>query len=685
MLTLAAVLRLPLPDLTPFGHDEALEAARARPIWYGARPVESEITSWWIPDPAGLLYFFALAEAFPRPALARVELVALANVAAVMLTYLMARHFFGARVGLAAGLLYAVNPWAVTFGRQPWVITQPLLTATMLLAAMMVCVRRDRRWVVPFFVAGAAQTQTHLLAVLYGPPVALTLGLFARRWLGRELVAGIGLAALLVAPFALHLWERAEEIGEALARGNRGLTLLPDPSASTLTLWLVGGAHLDAKLGFPAPVLEALRAPLILVTAIVGVLLVAGIVRSARACLRREPGWEAYALLLVWFLAPVAAMSWQSSAVYIHYVLVLLPTPFLLVALGLANFARVADLGHPTSSQPAFPARNRGRGIGSALLVGVCSVHVAALVAFYGALEASLSAPRTGVSPTDWQAALNRAELGAKQAGFGELHGLPLRYWQSVADRAKAAAAGLPPLDAAARPRDLVAITGIQDDANRHLDKRRKALDYLLGPELEARFPLEGLIVLPSARDTLFLAIPEQDLPRAASRDAMRLAEVPLPGTNGATRLWLVRARPPRELVQPRARADVELEGGTRLLGLDVPPRVQAGQTVPLVSYWLVERDDPRPGHDDEPFLELLDANGQPRAYRARGGLPSAQWRAGDVLVQRGALTLPLDLAPGEYRVAAGLVSRVDGSRARIAGSENGAAPVANISVRIAP
>ena len=128
VLVVAALLRLPFPDLTPFGHDEALEAERARPIWYGARPVDSEITSWLIPDPAGLLYFYALAEPFPQPAVARVLLVALANVVSVVLCYLLARRFFGPRVGLVAGLLYAANPWAVTFGRQPWVITQPLLT-----------------------------------------------------------------------------------------------------------------------------------------------------------------------------------------------------------------------------------------------------------------------------------------------------------------------------------------------------------------------------------------------------------------------------------------------------------------------------------------------------------------------------------------------------------------------------
>jgi 4-amino-4-deoxy-L-arabinose transferase-like glycosyltransferase len=334
VLVVASALRLPLPDLTPFGHDEALEAIRARPIWYGARPVESEITSWWIPDPAGLLYFFALAEAFTKPAIARVELVALANVASVLLTYALARRYFGRRVGLVAGLLYAVNPWAVTFGRQPWVITQPLLTTLMLLSAMKVVVDRDRRWVLGFFVALAAQTQTHLLAVLYGPPVALTLLLFARRWVVRELAIGVGLALLIVAPFALHLWGIQDSIVEALDRGNRGLRLAPNLAAARLTLWFASGYGIDAKLGLPSASMDMLRGPLLVVAVITGALLILGVVRAVRACLRRPDGWEAQALLLIWFLGPLLLMTWQSSAVYIHYVLVLLPTPFLLMGVG---------------------------------------------------------------------------------------------------------------------------------------------------------------------------------------------------------------------------------------------------------------------------------------------------------------------------------------------------------------
>ncbi len=660
VLTVACATRLPFPELTPFGHDEALEAARARPIWFGARPVESEVTSWWVPDPAGLLYVFALAEAFPRPAVARVELVALLNVGAVAVTYLLARRYFGDRAAFVGGLLYAANPWAATFSRQPWVITQPLLTALTLLSAMKVVVDRDRRWAVAFLLALAAQSQTHLLAVLYGPAVALTLLAFPRRWLGRESLVGLAGALILVAPYGLHLWGIRDTILEALARGNRGLTLAPEPDATRLTVWLISGYQLDAKLGFQAPLFEVLRAPLLVVGLAAAVLLGLGVAGAIGACIRREPGWQAHALVLIWFLAPLALMSWQRAAVYIHYMLVLLPAPFVLMGVG-------ATIGGKRVVAT------------SALVAAICSVWAVVIASFYLALHGMLTAPHTDVSPSAWQARLNEAELGAKQAGIGELHGLPLGYWQSVADLTKRHAH-------LASDNDVVVFTGIQDDANRHLDRRRKTIDYLLGPELGTRFPLEGLVVVPTSRDSLYLTIPEQDLPRVVARGATRLEEARLPGTDGATRLWLVRPRVAVELAQPRIGADAKSQTGVRLLGVDAPPRAAPGRIISLVTYWLVERDIAPIDEDDEPFVELRDGLGRELATRGAGGLPSAQWRAGDVLIQRSTLTVPFGLEIGEYRLAVGLASRVDGGRAAMvdgAGTPLGdAAVVATIAIR---
>jgi 4-amino-4-deoxy-L-arabinose transferase-like glycosyltransferase len=667
VLALASLLRLPFPDLTPFGHDEALEAERARPIWYGARPVDSEVTSWWIPDPAGLLYFFSLAEPFPQPAVARVVLVSAANVASVVLCYLFARRFFGARVGLTSGLFYAANPWAVTFGRQPWVITQPLLTTLMLLAAAMVVVRRDRRWIVPYVVAGAAQTQTHLLAVVFGPPAVLTLALFPRRWLSRQLVPALAAALAIVLPYALHTWEIRDSVAEALGRGNRGITLLPDSTAATLTTWLISGYNLDWKLGFDDPWLDALKLPLLLAALLATALLLAGVVRSIRSCARRETGWEADALLLIWACAPLSLMSWQSSQVYIHYVLCLVPVPFVLMGRGAVwlSTISVGITGRATSLRTPVTV------VVAALLL----VQVATVAAFYAAIGRLVSLPPTPASATAWQAAQNQADLTARQLGIGELHGLPLRYWQTVADRARASAG-------ATGIRQVTVVSGIPDDANRHLDRRRKALSYLLGPDLEPRFPLEGLLAVPTARDTLFLTLPDQELPRVVQRAATSLAEAPQPGTSGVSRIFRVRARPPDEVVTLRRRSNLAVGHGSRLIVLDVPPEVRPGQTAPLAAYLLIDTGAPTIDADLVPYVELLDPTGGRLTFARRGGLPSAEWRPGDLLIQQLSLTMPADLPDGDYVVRFGLAPSDD---AGPPAEQVQSVPAATLHVRATP
>jgi hypothetical protein len=639
VLTVAALLRLPLPDLTPFGHDEALEAERARPIWYGARPVDSEVTSWWIPDPAGLLYVFSLAEPFPKPAIARVELVGLLNVASAGLAYLLARRFFGAYVGIVAGLLYAVNPWVVTFARQPWVITQPLLTTLMLFSAMMVVVRQDRKWIVPFFLAGAAQTQTHLLMVLFAPPAALTLLLFWRRWLAPQLGLAVGAALVVVAPFTLHLWTIRDQLVEAWTRGNRGITLAPHDVAVQLTTWLISGYNLDRKLGFPAPLMDALQVPLLVTAGLVTALLLVGMMVSARACLRREQGWQADALLLIWLLAPLALMSFQDSQVYIHYVLCLVPVPFLVIGRGAGWLAGRAS--------PLAARRSTLSWIVTACVGLVVLVQTAAVVAFYAELDRIASAPPADISATDWQLALNREDLKARQMGIGELHGLPLRYWQTVADQTRAVAqsTGL---------RTVTVETGILDADDRHLDRRRKALSYLLGPDLDVRFPLEGLTVVPTAADTLFLTVPDEELPRVVQRAATKQAEIRQPGTSSATRIFSVRARPADDAITVRRRANVPVADGLRLRVLDTPPQVGPGQTVPLIAFLQVEDSSRFGGQSVMPAVELVGPGGRSVVSR-RGGLDSADWRTGDLLIQQVSLTVPVDFAEGDYDLRLGL------------------------------
>jgi hypothetical protein len=344
-------------------------------------------------------------------------------------------------------------------------------------------------------------------------------------------------------------------------------------------------------------------------------------------------------------LAPLTLMTFQSSQVYIHYVLCLVPVPFVLIARGVDWLA--TDL-------PRYVTRaiaSRAAIFAVAILVGsVLLTQALAVGAFYTALNRIASLPPASVTATAWQEALNRSDLTARQLGIGELHGLPLRYWQEVADQARRSAS-------AADVREVTVVSGILDDANRHLDRRRKALNYLLGPDLAVRFPLEGLIVVPTTRTALFLTLPDQELPRIVQRASTRLADVPQPGTSSATGIFQVRSRPADEVITLRRRTNVDVGHGVRLVVLDHPPDARPGQTVSLAAYLLVEDASKLGANPVEPAVELLDPATGLRTSNRRSGLPSAEWQSGDLLIQQLNLTVPVGLPEGDYALQFDLVS----------------------------
>src|SRR5262249_15554258 len=151
--------------------------------------------------------------------------------------------------------------------------------------------------------------------------------------------------------------------------------------------------------------------------------------------------------------------------------------------------------------------------------------------------------------------------------------------------------------------------------------------------DLRPRFPLEGLVVVPTAEPVLYVTIPDEEIPRVVQRAATKLASVPYPGTNGATVIYQVRPRPLGEVVPVRRPVNAPLGEGVRLIALDPPSQVQAGQTAPLFAYMAVEQS--LNARDDvQPRVELLDGSGAARVGVSRGGLASADWRPGDLLVQ---------------------------------------------------
>ncbi len=83
------------------------------------------------------------------------------------------------------------------------------------------------------------------------------------------------------------------------------------------------------------------------------------------------------------------------------------------------------------------------------------------------------------------------------------------------------------------------------------------------------------------------------------------------------------------------------------------------GQTADFELYW--EYLGKQPG--ELFFFRLVDAQGRPCAAgvsqpAATENPPLAQWRIGEIILERGALTLPADMPPGQYRLQIGFYTK---------------------------
>ncbi len=118
---------------------------------------------------------------------------------------------------------------------------------------------------------------------------------------------------------------------------------------------------------------------------------------------------------------------------------------------------------------------------------------------------------------------------------------------------------------------------------------------------------------------------------------------------------------------QPAPTPSYESPYGKDLRWLNVAWSGEAkpGGVLDVSVFWRVVNEPSVPWHS---FLQLLDARGNKVAqaddHRPGGEyLPATLWRAGDVVQDRFGLTVPSNLAPGDYTLVAGFYNPVSGER----------------------
>ena len=191
----------------------------------------------------------------------------------------------------------------------------------------------------------------------------------------------------------------------------------------------------------------------------------------------------------------------------------------------------------------------------------------------------------------------------------------------------------------------------------------------------------DGLDREPSGRGRLPVSRMDPALPLLESGSLVRLGGFARAG-KGA---WAPMSPPD---TVPAQRLDVRFGDAIVLEGVTLPATtVQPGSELDVTFHW---RAGSPPDADYTVFAHLLDAEGakaaqldwQPRD--AIGPLPTTAWQAGQAVVDAESLPLPADLAPGDYRLIAGMYNWQDGVRLPTSGE--GAEPgdvVAVAAIRI--
>lgn len=325
-------------QFTPDAVKILLDADRMRDT--GALALTSNESSKGIMQPplsVWLVWAFRLVWRSPEAVAAG---TGVANLFAIVCCWISVRRWFGPRVALTSAAFFAVGTWAVLYSRYIW---QPDLVPPFsgaLLWALWEWTAARRPWALCVALTLAACVgQVHLLGVAAFGVIVVAGWLSDAPLEWRPFAAGVLSAAALYAPFAFAI-----AVGHGTgSKGGHGLFA----SFTGRPLWALYGAPTHGWISFLLPGIgdafrerapSMLRAGFDLVPPLAAVFAIAGYVSLFRGVRdpRRfvAPDDAVRRTLLAWITVPTLGLLVAGIRGAPHYVALLYPAPFVLVAIG---------------------------------------------------------------------------------------------------------------------------------------------------------------------------------------------------------------------------------------------------------------------------------------------------------------------------------------------------------------
>lgn len=355
---------------TEFDDDQAVLFGMARnAVVHGMLPVTGNLASIRIVHlPASIILFMIPAAISPNP-LSGAIFVAILNVIAAVLTYVFVRRYFGRVAGIVAALLYATATKPVGFGRFIW---QPTMMAPFIvlffLALFWGAVERRKGWLAPSLILLCLLIQMHETMALLAVPLLLAFAFAPATVRWRD--AAFGVLGVLVLSFPYIIWLFATHFRDAfvLLSATEGRATVD----STALMYYRDFFSPYSTLGIPSnphTLLYQLLPEMLWLRRFMLLLVIAGFVtaliwivvgfyerggrkKAQESQESQEPStrstimarllrrWDALLpaplargliLLLVWQMAFLLILTRHSLPVVLHYLLALMPGPFILI------------------------------------------------------------------------------------------------------------------------------------------------------------------------------------------------------------------------------------------------------------------------------------------------------------------------------------------------------------------
>ena len=342
ILIIASYLRLTDLELTDFRSDEARD-------WQVANKI-SKVEFFPLTGPSlsigGNLgpfeyYLFSIPSFFSVHPITGSIFVVLLNIASVYILYKAGKDFFNEKVGLISALLLAVSSFAILFSRKIW---NPDLVSFFFLiflySLLSFAVKKKKIFIIVAAVSLALLTQLHLTSVFLSISF-LVVALSYKTKLSYFLI-GLLLAALTLSPFLLfETTHNFQNINTFIQHSGKfslisKINLEPIRYASNLA----SGKDFDYFLGsmsqeFYGKIidLEFLFDAMSIVFFFSLIYLVSNILEIRKKKISKVSFECKKIILSIVFLSIIFPLLFYKSAVYLHYVIAILPLNFLILGI----------------------------------------------------------------------------------------------------------------------------------------------------------------------------------------------------------------------------------------------------------------------------------------------------------------------------------------------------------------